>query len=113
MVRLKVFEHISDGEWLHGFNSTMVRLKAATPAFVNLYRAFQFHNGSIKSTSGSTFANTFILFQFHNGSIKSGSIKRGAAVMGTFQFHNGSIKRMPHISDADFLNRVSIPQWFD
>ena len=75
---------------------------------------FQFHNGSIKSSTISSSIRTaqsfnstmgrlkvecldygmkrIAQFQFHNGSIKRGFTRPGSMNKHKFQFHNGSIK---------------------
>ena len=82
-------------------------------------KAFQFHNGSIKSScADEVITCSVFVFQFHNGSIKSylNLGRMATSIMGfnstmvrlkanpiasiialhsMFQFHNGSIKRTP------------------
>ena len=74
------------------FNSTMVRLKGISTAFIEK-DSYQ--------------------FQFHNGSIKSLSNMQQAEKPNAFQFHNGSIKSEPEKEISMRVDFVSIPQWFD
>ena len=53
------------------------------------------------------------MFQFHNGSIKSTTIEDGGKTLLKFQFHNGSIKSKTCSYHRTHAKAVSIPQWFD
>ena len=117
----------------HGFNSTMVRLKAVSIAVTFCENSFQFHYGTIKRKSASNklvlsygFNSTMvrlkdispdkngngIMFQFHYGTIK----RRGESVVviskTTFQFHYGTIKSRGDMQGKG-IHPVSIPLWYD
>ena len=79
---------------IHGFNSTMVRLKESRRFRAVLMAAkFQFHNGPIKSSRLPTLFRPKISFQFHNGPIKRFQQISKPPISKKFQFHNGPIKR--------------------
>ena len=70
----------------------MVQLKLDTKVFPLIANAFQFHNGTIKTTPCPSSTSTAILFQFHNGTIKTVHSVKFAPSSILFQFHNGTIK---------------------
>ena len=53
------------------------------------------------------------VFLFHTGSIKSLAAMRAEQAAVSFLFHTGSIKSQPFTRKIEFLDRVSIPYWFD
>ena len=70
----------------------MVRLKVTISCSDINSIKFQFHDGTIKSSSSSV-AVTFIrIFQFHDGTIKRQKTKGKYLVALLFQFHDGTIK---------------------
>ncbi len=97
------------------FNSTLVRLKLASPARgkANDDDGFQFHAGSIKANHHMRHVAVFVEFQFHAGSIKADPHRDGEPDSGWFQFHAGSIKAVSDIALLLNSGSVSIPRWFD
>ena len=73
---------------------------------------FQFHNGTIKTTSNPCRDDADIQFQFHNGTIKTGGGMEGVVVGEQFQFHNGTIKTFT-LSWLMMLIMISIPYWYN
>ncbi len=74
MVRLKV-QLVADTEAkVIGFNSNMVRLKAALQSYYPNVFGFQFQYGTIKRTYHRIAHKQHIVFQFQYGTIKSISI---------------------------------------
>ena len=53
------------------FNSIKVRLKQCKGILTSMIKQFQFHKGTIKTSSFSPTFNNAIVFQFHKGTIKT------------------------------------------
>ena len=97
VVRLKARAGDISTWWKRRFNSIVVRLKEGRWIWwVPVDGSFQFHSGSIKSSSQRQSTRSLALFQFHSGSIKSVSFPILSSRHGLFQFHSGSIKRAGH-----------------
>ena len=57
---------------MHCFNSITVQLRpGSTPSFLSVYKMFQFHNGTIKTSVPNISIVELLVFQFHNGTIKT------------------------------------------
>ena len=95
---------------------------------------FQFHTGSIKSCCIFSWLISHFLFQFHTGSIKREFGRTIEVTDVKFQFHTGSIKsekgwylheknarfnsilvrlKVTDGTEAERIETVSIPYWFD
>ena len=90
MVRLKGRISAHSKRFIYSFNSTMVRLKAATEIANATITGFQFHYGSIK-----------------------GSYEAVSAVM--LESFNSTMVRLKALAShaAVAMKQVSIPLWFD
>ena len=105
MVRLKAPSSQRASHQRQSFNSTMVRLKEGVSKQMKaVIPAFQFHNGSIKSSNFSKGSNFSNMFQFHNGSIKRQDQAGDSEPICEFQFHNGSIKSATDRTIIDGMN---------